>query len=267
MYGECCMKNTLPLLLASSALLLASCNGTNVNVPSTLTNVSGTLKEPTFNESTLTFGTKAWEGGAGSLIADGDDGKEVTRTTLAADGSFNLALPQTLAADRLSSLDVAELNSAEGCTGNFTSSGQANGALLELRVDANKDGIVAPASLNVVKNNKGEPTGISVTAGVLVYVDRAVTIKGSQTCTVEGESVTLNVDWRLGQGWNKTSTTLTIDLVGDVTSGSINFSSDSFPADWLYLEGSAAATPLSVGGLETALKAAQLKATHLPFFR
>lgn len=258
------MKKITPLLLLSSALFMASCGTTpapDKAAPGALTALSGTLQEPTFNESTLTFGTQAWTGGAGTLIAQDAGGKEQARATLAADGNFNLTLPATVAADRLTLLDVAALNGAEGCTGTVTASAQANGTALELRVDANKDGSVAPASFRVDQDSQGNPTALAVTTGLLVYVDRAVTLKGSQTCTAQGESATLNVDWQLRQGWNKASATLTINSAG---SGSINLTSGSFPDTWLYLEGDTA-SPLSAAGLGSqSLKASKYP---LPFFR
>lgn len=252
------MKNLALLTLACSGVLLASCNRTPR--PSDLNALSGTLQEPTFNESTLTFGTQAWTGGAGTLIAEDVGGQEQARASLTADGKFNLTLPATVAAARLTLLDVAELNGGEGCTGNVTASAQASGTVLKLRVDAGKDGNVAPASLRVNKDSGGAVTGRSVTVGTLVYVDRAVTIQGSQTCSVEGETVTLKVDWQFRQGWNKTSTTLEFDELGSVLSGNITLTSGSLPATWLY----GVASPLSAAGLGSqSLKASKYQ---LPFF-
>lgn len=261
------MKNLALLTLACSGLLLASCDRNPR--PSDVNAVAGTLKEPTFNESTLTFGTQAWTGGAGTLIAEEFGGKELARTSLAADGKFSLPLPQTVAPELLTSLDVSDLNPAEGCTGAVTSSAQANGTGLDLRVDANKDGEVAPASFRFNKDNAGNPTSLTVTAGVLVYVDRAVNIKGTQTCTVEGTSASLTVDWQLRQGWNKTTIALDLKLTEAMEIGSVNLSSGSFPADWLYLEGTDVASPLSAASLKGArLNIPDLKARfQIPFFR
>lgn len=252
------MKNLSLLALASATLLLASCN--RDLPPSDLTSVSGTLKEATFNEQTLAFGTTAWTGGAGTLIAVGDDGEEVARTALGADGAFSLSLPRTLAAERLTELDVSELNAVAGCTGTLKSSARANGALASFSVDAGKDGEVAPAAFRVNRDSAGNPTDITVTVGMLVYVDRSVTITGSQTCTENGVTGRLNVDWKLGQGWNKVSTSFTLS---DTASGTINLTSGTLPADWLYLEGTGAASPLgaaSLGGLN-------FKVPQIPFFR
>lgn len=261
------MKNIALLTLTCSGLLLASCDRNPR--PSDLNAVAGTLKESTFDESSLTFGTRAWTGGAGTVIAEEFGGKELARTPLAADGKFNLPLPQTVAAELLTSLDVSDLNPAEGCTGTVTSSAQANGTGLNLRVDANKDGEVAPASFRVNKDSAGNPTSLTVTTGVLVYVDRAVNIKGTQTCTVEGTSASLSVDWQLRQGWNKTSIALNLKLTGDMVIDSVNLSSGNFPADWLYLEGTDTASPLGAAGLKAGgLNMANLKARfQLPFFR
>ncbi|MBB5235307.1 hypothetical protein [Deinococcus budaensis] len=261
------MKNIALLTLTCSGLLLASCDRNPR--PSDVTAVSGVLKEPTFNESTLTFGTQAWTGGAGTLIAEEFGGKELARTSLAADGSFNLPLPQTVAPELLTSLDVSDLNPVEGCTGTVTSSGQANGTGLDLRVDAAKDGEVAPAAFRFNKDSAGNYTSLTVTAGVLVYVDRAVTIKGTQTCTVEGTSASLNVDWQLRQGWNKTTIALDLKLTEDMFVGGVNLGSGSFPADWLYLGETDVASPLGAASLKAAgLNLTDLKARfQLPFFR
>jgi len=252
------MKNITLLALTCSGLLLASCNRTTP--PSNLTSVSGTLKEVVVNEQTMTFGTTAWTGGAGNLIAVADDGGEVARTALAADGSFTLSLPGTLAPDRLTALDVSELNDVNGCTGNVRASGQANAALASFSVDANKDGAVAPASFQIIRNSAGTPTGAKVTIGMLVYVDRSVTLRGNQTCTENGASVRLDVDWRLGQGWNKVS--VSFDLNDSDTVG-LNLTSGSLPADWLYLEGTGVASPLGAASL----KGLNFKVPQLPFFR
>lgn len=252
------MKNFAVLTLACSGLLLASCDRNPP--PSNLTSVSGTLKEATFNEQTFAFGPTAWTGGAGTLIAVGDDGEKVAQTALAADGAFSLSLPRTLAADRLTELDVSELNGVEGCTGTVKSSTRANGALASFSVDAAKDGEVAPAAFRVNRDSAGNPTSITVTVGLLVYVDRSVTVRGSQTCTQDGVTGRLNVDWKLGQGWNKVSTTFTLS---DSGSGTINLTSGTLPADWLYLEGTGAASPLGA----TSLKGLNFKVPQIPFFR
>lgn len=252
------MKKLTLLALTSAGLLLAACDRNPP--PSNLTAVSGTVSEAIFNDSMLEFRTEAWTGGAGSLIAVADDGKEVARTALAADGSFNLSLPRTLAADRLTELDVASLNDVEGCTGTLKTSARVNAAAASFFVDANKDGTVTPAAVRIIKNSAGTPTSATVTNGLLVYVDRSVTLEGTQTCTEGQGTVRLNVDWELGQGWNKVTLDFTLSESDAIT---FNLRSGSLPADWLYLKGEGIPSPLGAASL----KGLNFKVPQIPFFR
>ncbi|WP_158679901.1 hypothetical protein [Deinococcus sp. NW-56] len=252
------MKSLSLLALASAGLLLAACDRTPP--PSNLSAVSGTLKEASFDDATLTFGTVAWTGGAGSLLAVADDGEQVARTALAADGSFSLSLPRSLAADRLTPLDASEVGDVEGCTGTLKTSAQVNGAAVNFYVDANKDGLVLPANIQITRNSAGTPTSATITTGLLVYVDRGVSVTGSQTCTDGTFTARLKVNWALGQGWNKVTASFTLS---DSPTTTLNLTSGSLPADWLYLEGG--------DGLFTqgaaSLKGQPLKVPQLPFFR
>ncbi|MDL2342613.1 hypothetical protein QOL99_00435 [Deinococcus sp. MIMF12] len=241
------MKNLSLLTLASATLLLASC-GTKTPPESDLRTLTGTVVEGEF-EGTETNGrltTSAWTGGAGSVRgyladAEGPAAQPAVTGTLAADGKFSLTLPTPTAAQltELNADDWDDLGEdyalTEDCTPTLkVSTSGVRGASLMLEVDAGKDGAILPFAYSASEGaNSGK---LDVRFGTLIYVDRSVTIEGSKTCTVEGNSFTTRVDLRLGKGWNKVQVTVSADeatkkFSSSITSG--NFTSDN----WVYLEG------------------------------
>lgn len=250
------MKYTLPLLLGP-ALLLASC-GDPKPPSNSLLALSGTVVEGKFegtSELNSRIVTSAWTGGAGSvkgyLASESGPSEQPAATgTLTADGKFVLTLPTPTAA-QLSALGTDDWNALEDelgfgevCTPSLKiSDNAARGTSLALAVDANKDGPILP--FGYVAEEKPGQGKLNVTLGLLVYVDRSVTIEGSKTCTVEGVTLTNQVDLRLGKGWNKVQLAVSADEAANTASSSVvsgSFSSDN----WVFMP-SDVTSPLSLG--------------------
>lgn len=247
------MKITLPLLAVGSALLFASCN--QVDVPSNLTNVSGTVVEGSLGASSngaLTLTTSPWTGGAGfvrAYTAEGDGPQNVVTTPLAADGKFSLNLP-TPAAGTLSTFAADEFNDEEDdCTGTVTvSTNEAQSAALVIGAEgATKKGGISPLSVKSTVDSAGKVTGYEFTLGQLRYVDRGLTIKGTQTCQNGSDAFKGDIDASLQKGWNKVSLTVQLSVQGAVTGLVVR--SGSYPDNWVFLNGSSA-SPLGVQSLK-----------------
>ncbi|EYB68186.1 hypothetical protein DEIPH_ctg025orf0018 [Deinococcus phoenicis] len=258
------MKNFRLLLLAGSALLLASCN--TDKVPGY--GLSGTVVEGTYDSSGI-LTTTPWKGGVGSVVAsiptqDGRDLTELARTTLAADGKFNLSLPRP-ANNQLGPVDGEDVaGSGAHCQGTIEiSDRQAQGTGLFLSVDAkdaSKDGLLALVAGSTVMT--GDKVVIDQVSGGLMYVDRDVKIKGVRTCIVslkEGTATTTNdVNLTLQKGWNKFTTALKIEADGTRSQGTITLRSGSFPTDnWVFMS----------PGIAQPLGLQSLKTFNIPFFR
>ncbi|BDP41171.1 hypothetical protein DAETH_11400 [Deinococcus aetherius] len=240
--------------MVGSALLLASCDRTNV--PSNLTNVSGTVVEGSLAASsngTLALTTSAWTGGAGSVRAytgEGSQPQNVVTTALAADGKFSLNLPTAPAAGTLSAIAADEFNAEEdNCTGTVTvSTSQARGAALAIGAEgATKSGGITPLSVTSKVDSAGKVIGYEATLGELLYVDRGLTIKGTQTCTNGSDTFKGDIDVSLQQGWNKVSLTLQLNADGALTGLVVR--SGSHPSNWVFLN-SGSASPLGVQSLK-----------------
>lgn len=238
------MKKLSMLALASAGLLLAACDRTPP--PSNLNSLSGTVVEGNFVETTtsLRLATGAWTGGAGSVRGylvgeDGVAGQPAATGTLGADGKFALTLPTPTAA-QLTALDTdlfgalpEDYNFAQDCVPQVTASDQSvRSTTMVVEVDANKDGPVLPIALSLDATPGQGKANLSL--GGLMYVDRSVTLKGTRTCTAQGERLTVQVDLRLGKGWNKVQFAVT----GDEATGAYAVSavSGGFSSDnWVYL--------------------------------
>lgn len=202
------MKYALGLMLLS-ALFLAACDSNNtpvVNPMPALNTLSGTLVEGKFavQEGKVIVQTSAWTGGAGDVTFNAVDEVsqpvELGRTALAADGKFSFASLPTPGASTLSKIaDVSEI-----CINGFTISDSAAlsaSAALFTRAQKNvRFDLIAYDTLN---------NGVTTArTGTLIYVDRAVTVKGSQTCTIEDQTLVADFDLALAKGWNMTTSTL-----------------------------------------------------------
>ncbi|WP_102127795.1 hypothetical protein [Deinococcus planocerae] len=220
--------------------------------------MSGTVLEGEYQvgtNDTATLVTSSWKGGAGSVVArlSNEIGTEVARTALTADGKFSLTLPRPTDA-QLTALDPGDLGdpAEASCQGTVTVSDRAaRGTGLVLSVDADQDGLINPETGTSSVN--GDIVVGTSASGALIYVDRAVTIKGTQTCTDSGLAVTSDVNMPLSQGWNKVTVTtrLEINLQTESVKGTFTIRSGSFPTDnWIYVKENSAA-PLSVQRLNT----------------
>ncbi|WP_216318650.1 hypothetical protein [Deinococcus aestuarii] len=246
------MKKLGALMMVGSVLLLASCDRTNV--PSNLTTVSGTVVEGNLTASSngaLTLTTSAWTGGAGSVRAytvEGTQPQNVVTTPLAADGKFRLNLPATPATGTLAAITADEFNDEEdNCTGTVTvSTSQAQGTALVIGAEgATKSGGISPLSVTTKVDGAGTVTGYEAVLGQLLYVDRGVTVRGTQSCTNGGDTFKGDVDVSLQKGWNKVSLTLQFDGNGDLTGSVVRGGS---PNNWVFLN-SGGASPLGVQSL------------------
>ncbi|GAA5514969.1 hypothetical protein Dcar01_03733 [Deinococcus carri] len=248
------MKNLSLLLLAGSALLLASCNMNSVPQPEA---VSGQVKElsPTASGAVTYTG---WSGGAGKVMASVEGKDNLVTADLAADGKFSLTLPR-LDASLLSPMDLSS-ELPDGCTGSLKTSGagDARGNAASFDVQAGKSGMIAPAAFQMSNSS------INISSGSYVYVDKAVGLSGKINCTEEGVGVTGDINLQLRAGWNKVTFTISATDQG----GNISLTTGSVPAQWVYLEGGLA-FPIRQQSLSgSALAQPALKvARTLPFFR
>ncbi|WP_156039339.1 hypothetical protein [Deinococcus marmoris] len=204
------MKSIFAFLLIP-ALLLASCNS-NVAPPSSQLPVatktaSGTVVEGKFDSQNgqVILRTSAWTGGAGSVVfaaRSAQDGSvALGRTPLGADGKFSFA---TLADPKDSDLQKIAVSS-ENCSNTFVISDPAAlNTTAAFYAEAQKSGWFESAALNV--SSDGD---LTVTTGVLIYADRAVTVKGMETCKQQDSSLlTADFDLTLVRGWNSTTGTI-----------------------------------------------------------
>lgn len=258
------MKKIALLTLTCSGLLLASCGRTNA--PTNLTNLSGMVVEGNLEVSSngaLTLTTGAWTGGAGSVLAftvENDGPENIVTTPLAADGKFSFDLPATPAASSLTpvSADVFS-NDGEDCQGNVNVSDTgARVAPLLVGVDtAAKDGPIFPVSVKTTVDSAGKVTGGELALGFLLYADRSVTLRGTQTCTAtNGFTYATDLDLTLSKGWNKLSLATQGDVEGTLTKVVVR--SGSYPNNWVYLGDDLGAVPLGTQSL---------KSLKLPFLR
>lgn len=236
------MKATGVLLMLGSALLLASCNGTQA--PSASNNVSGTVvegEEQTKADGTITLVTKAWTGGAGTVVASTSGPKELTRATFAADGKFNLTLAAP-SADRLAEVGSNTLPS--GCTGTLTFSDPAV-RVTELELTVNDKAIV-PLTVGPLVEG-GQTVGIQSTLGALTYVDRDVKIKGTQTCKFNTFTFITDTDVTFKKGWNTGVLTVKQNNSNATTTNTAR--NGNLPTNWVYINTSVPA--LSLQGLKS----------------
>lgn len=232
------MKKMILLTLTPSALLLAACDQTKL--PNDLNSLSGTVVEGEYQtgaDGTETLSTKAWTGGAGSVVASVLTPGAILdeqRAALGSDGKFTLTLP-SVAEDRLVTLDFSNMDiiqDDEACQGTVgVSDPQVRGASLSLDVDADKDGPIKLFSQTVT--GSGDALTLNVAGGALLYVDRDVTVKGTQNCTFTQGTFTNDVNLTLRRGWNKLSLTGTVNY--KARTGTTTLRSGSFPSDqWVY---------------------------------
>lgn len=148
----------------------------------------------------FTFEYKAWTGGASTLdvtswVPSPDSPMGIDQVVLfsgavSANGDFVANLPD------LTLAQTAPLFRPSNCDDNLTISDpmvRVGNASLEVKANTDKSGPINP--FNLVSY---DGTTLVSETGVLVYVDRLVTVKGSFTCGM----YTQNYDTTLQQGWN-----------------------------------------------------------------
>lgn len=246
------------------ALLLTACGGgaDTPTVPQPLT-LSGTVVEGSFPDE-VNLSTKAWTGGAGQVIAKNNEtGAELARGTLNANGSFSLTLPATVSGLSTGYFDdLKDLNSGNtsglSCTGTpSVSATGVQGTSAILTVDANKDGEISP--LLAQGQFSSLPVTYNAKSGGAIYVDRAVSITGTQTCTgiLEGLPATIRSTFNLNlrTGWNLVSAS--IDMTGTTNgiNGTLAMTSGGLPTNnWVF-------------GLNGSAQSLSLKSLNLPTLR
>ena len=213
--------------------------------------ISGTVVEavPNTDPNDLNLKTKAWTGGAGKVegtIYVADKAKVLTTGTLAANGTFTLVLPESVADADLTSESFDNTTPISGdpsgltCTGNVNvSDPAARLAALNVRVDAAKDGSITPGTATGSINDGTKMITFGIKSGVLLYVDRALTLKGSQACqgTQNGMTVksTGQVDAKLVKGWNKVMLNMDSTATATAMTSTVTMTSGSLPTnEWVF---------------------------------
>ncbi|GAA5532063.1 hypothetical protein [Deinococcus aluminii] len=256
------MKNISLLLLAGSALLLASCDKLSTPQPVT---VSGQVKELIVSDTGAATYT-GWTGGAGKVIASVEGQDNLATAALAADGKFSLTLPK-LDAALLSPINFSS-DLPAGCTGDLKTSGasDARGNAASFRVEAaQKSGEIAPAALETTFSGSNL-TALKIQSGGYVYADKAVGLSGKLNCTENGTPVTSDINLQLGAGWNKVTFTISTTQQGGTVSSTVSVTTGSLPAQWIYLEGASSLSQQALNGSALAQPALKV-AKALPFFR
>ncbi|WP_147364077.1 hypothetical protein [Deinococcus cavernae] len=200
------MKRRMALIFGAGLVTLVSCpQPSPPSSGSDFTSISGQVMDASLDES-LKLTTGAWTGGAGSVYGTDDAGQKTKLGDLNANGSFTASLPVPSAA-ALKKVTVPETSS--GCTGKITvSNPNAQISGLDVSVDANQDGTIAPITLTTDDQvNKTTGTGtatITWATGALVYADQAVNTSGNLACTADKTfTVSLNTNINYVKGWNK----------------------------------------------------------------
>lgn len=250
------MKKFACLLLPT--LVLASCGGQDTPTVTAYTSISGTVREPGAPDADDTvMPTTAWTGGAGTVQATvaGAGPQGTASGALSSGGAFTLTLPADVTTQALSSDAFLLPGTAElSCTGTPSiSDAAARFAALDVAVQANRQGQVAPSRVSLI-GTAADPVGLKSESGTFIYADRPVSVTGAQTCTIteagQTYAVTSSLNMTLGRGWNKTTATLAVTA----TQLSLSLSSGTFPTEeWVYLGGSTlagAAAPRPAFGLE-----------------
>lgn len=237
----------IALIFGIGLVTLVSCPQP-VTSENSLKTVSGTVVEDATPAGGLSLVTKAWTGGAGSVMgayAVNAAPSPVKLGTLSANGSFTATLPTSVDSALLSGFSGGDLVDA-GCTGNFTVSDKtAKTVALALSVDANQDGSIIPILLNAQVNDAAQTGTLTYQAGVLFYADRALSVTGKENCTstYEGMPVSgqLTSSLNLAKGWNLVTVTETLTLASGKVTDAMTLASGSLPTDkWLFN-----ATPLA----------------------
>lgn len=230
------MKSSLGVMLLP-VLFLAACTPKETPTASEpVKTLSGTVVEGQFvaQGDKVTLQTSAWTGGAGHVTLNILDAAsktlELDRTALGADGQFSFAslpTPQTS--------DLRKITAeGEGCTNTFVVSDPA-----ALNATA---ALFALAKTNVRFDLVAYDNAATRT-GTLIYADRAVTVKGSQTCTIEGKTFVADFNLALLKGWNMTTTTLNVSTRAvTVRNGS------PAGAQWISIKTTQGTTGLALNG-------------------
>ncbi|GGO41892.1 hypothetical protein [Deinococcus humi] len=233
---------TSPGLVLLPVLLLAAC--TPKETPAggeTVNTLSGTAVEGQYaaQGNQVVLQTSAWTGGAGNVTLNVLDaaGKtvELGRTALGADGKFSFASLPTPNTSELTKIT----EQSESCTNTFVVSDPA-----ALNATA---GLFASAQTNVpltlVAYDTTTAGGTTTRTGTLIYADRAVTVKGSQTCQIGAKPYTADFNLALVKGWNMTTASLNLTTrAGTVRNGA------PAGAQWIAFKVSGGATGLAVNG-------------------
>lgn len=217
----------LPVLGLLTAVLLAACGGNNPI-------------EPVVNPARELSGTvQNWSGDTATLqaVVTGDTG-EITGTlgasgVLAADGSFELTLPETPSGSVLSDSSISEI-----CEGTFDGTATPDTwqeVFADIAVEQNGDtvGFLSLASSEDVAGFEGGAVGDFVV--VRIYVSEDVTIQG----TCNSEFGTFSYDVELEQGWNLVLITIEeLDPTFGFPSRGSAESIDAVPsgAQWYFVE-------------------------------
>jgi hypothetical protein len=221
------MKSSFTVLLLP-ILLLAACNPRETpidNTVATIKNLTGAVVEGEFvtenNKSILK--TKKWTGGEGEVLFNiariGRSPLEASRTALDVNGNWSFS---SLPIPKLDSTDKIMGNN-EICPNKFViSDPEVLSASGLISVASNKNGFI-----EMINND-----GVNVKMGGLIYVDRAVNLKGKQSCKTANGIDTGDFNLNLAAGWNMiTSTRRDGDNTFTVRNGS------PVGAQWVYFQG------------------------------
>lgn len=202
------MKSSLGVVLLPVLFLVACTPKETPTASEPVKTLTGTVVEGQFvaQGDLVTLQTSAWTGGAGHVTLNILDAAsktlELDRTALGADGQFSFASLPTPETSDLHKI-TAE---GEGCTNTFVVSDPA-----ALNATA---ALFALAKTNVrfdlVAYDQTGTSAATTRTGTLIYADRAVTVKGSQTCTMAGKTFVADFNLALLKGWNMTTTTLNV---------------------------------------------------------
>ncbi len=204
------MKNLIALSVAGM-LALASCGGPSAAGPSEpgpspiSSALSGTVVEGRIEadgNGQPVLNTGAWKGGAGLAVLSRVDSSEggsapaaLISTSLGAEGRFAFA---PLPAPAASALGEFNDSPSASCAGTVSvSDPAARGTSAVVSVAAQKTGSIGLLALDSATQ--------TVSEGILIYADRAVKLKGRQTCATAGGPSTTDIDLQLASGWNMTS--------------------------------------------------------------
>lgn len=222
------------------------------NLKPRLKQLSGTL----YNTDNFNYPlqTSVWKGGQGEMLLKVGS-TVVARGPLAADGKFDVALPDLAASTLVAATpeNLYAFTGLQGCTGKVvanaaTANTSPQLALAHAEVAATRSGVAAPVDVlpPTPVDIGGQVKQISyVYSGALVYATSAVNMEGSLSCP-RTASVNTTLDFRLSlaKGWNKVTQQYTLNP-GEPRLGKLIFST-GFPKgeQWVLLPTNAGLPPM-----------------------